>query len=151
LSFNKETIYEYFIEYGPVIEVKLNSDKREAYILFETGNSVRKLFDRQDKNLFAMFRMKKYKMEKIPDNTMDDLRHIRTSFLDTNLINMMKNKQLKENEEFLSNKRQFSDVPLDKVHFEEQKPSMKKVEANKESKKLSLEELEKLVASKFAV
>lgn len=39
-SFNKETIFEYFIEYGPILEVKLNLDKREAFILYETNISI---------------------------------------------------------------------------------------------------------------
>lgn len=39
-TFNKETIYEYFIEYGPICEIRMNTEKREALILFETSISI---------------------------------------------------------------------------------------------------------------
>ena len=39
-SYNNDTIYEYFIEYGPILEVKLDLEKHEAYILYETSLSI---------------------------------------------------------------------------------------------------------------
>ena len=39
-SYNIDTIHEYFIEYGPILEVKLDLEKHEAYILYETSLSI---------------------------------------------------------------------------------------------------------------
>jgi hypothetical protein len=66
---------------------------------------------------------------------------------------MMKNQKLKENSEFLQNKRGLSDTPLEKIKFsaEETHQNTNKNNNNNtsETKKLSLEELERIVSAKI--
>lgn len=45
-SYNKDIIFEYFVEYGPIVEINLNSEKREAYILYQTNMSIVKLINK---------------------------------------------------------------------------------------------------------
>lgn len=97
-----------------------------------------------------MFKMERYKPEQKKEG-LDDIHKIRTSYLDTNIINMMKNQKLKENTEFLQNKRVFSDTPLEKLKFstDEKMKQEDKHNSFNESMKLTLEELEKIVSSKI--
>ena len=98
-----------------------------------------------------MFKMERYKPDEKKEG-LDDLHKIRTSYLDTNIINMMKNQKLKENSEFLQNKRGLSDTPLEKIKFsaEETHQNTNKNNNNtSETKKLSLEELERIVSAKI--
>jgi hypothetical protein len=94
--------------------------------------------------------MERYKPDEKKEG-LDDLHKIRTSYLDTNIINMMKNQKLKENSEFLQNKREFSDTPLEKIKFstEDTHKKTEKINNTSETKKLSLEELEKIVSAKI--
>lgn len=100
-----------------------------------------------------MFRMEKFKLHENNDE-IDDIHKIRTSFLDSNIINMMKNKQTKHNSEFLQSKRLYNDIPLEKLKFMEQtnqNHNLTKEKSNTgvETKQLTLEELEEIISSKI--
>lgn len=101
-----------------------------------------------------MFRMERYKFDEKNDE-IEDIHHLRTSLLDSNIINMIKNKKIKENSEFLQTKRVFSDVPLEKLKFTEEfkineiKSNKAKYNIGIETKQLTLEELEKIVSEKI--
>jgi len=66
----------------------------------------------------------------------------------------MKSQKMKENSDFLNSKRASSDIPLDKIKYSEEESKDEKAKVihpttNKATKRLSLEELEKIVAAKM--
>ena len=89
--------------------------------------------------------MERYKKEESKED-FDNIRKIRTSFLDSNIINLIKNQKMKDNSEFLNNKRVFADVPLDKLKFKE---AEKNIFSENSGNKLNLEDFEKLVFAKI--
>ena len=93
-----------------------------------------------------MFKMERYKKEESKED-FDDIRKIRTSFLDSNIINLIKNQKMKDNSEFLNNKRIFADVPLDKLKFKETDKTINN--DNPLVNKLNLEDFEKIVFAKI--
>ena len=104
--------------------------------------------------------MERFKPDDKKDH-FDDIRMIRTSLLDSNIINLMKREKIRENADFLNSKREFADIPLDKTKYgEEEKKNTtqnskdKPVNPTQNStlgKKISLEELEKIISAKIAL
>jgi curved DNA-binding protein CbpA len=104
LLFSKETIHSYFKDFGTIEEININEENCKAYILFTSNRAVINLMNglnhNQNQNLSKLFRIKKCVKKAIPSD--DPIKNLKTSFLDSNTINTLKNIKMMKNVEFMN-------------------------------------------------
>jgi curved DNA-binding protein CbpA len=115
--FTKETIYSYFKEYGTIEEINFDEEKCKAYILFLSNKSVNTLLNtwRENPTLSKLFRIRKCSKKSILDK--DPLSNLKSSFLDSNTINTLKNMRMMKNVDFMNADKQKKEDVNDRSTF----------------------------------
>lgn len=102
--FTKEILKTYFKEFGHIEEIILKENENKALILFNNDRAIREILNNSNHIIHKLFRIKKYSKKEILSEKQKefDLRH---KFLDSETLEMIKNKQFMSNLNFMDEER----------------------------------------------
>jgi len=132
----KETIQSYFKDFGIIDEIVCRSDSNKAFILFSSESNFSQTLNmiKSDKVIKQLFKIKR--LNKLnSDEKVEEYDKIKSSYLDTNILNKIKNMKMQNNIEFMkSNMENFeSKVNLGKTDLNKEKESSNLREDNNPS------------------
>ena len=101
---NKETIRSIFQEYGKIEDIVMKEGNK-AYILFNSFKAVQNVEENGFKNsiLSKYFKIKKFLKNELQEEQID-LKKIKDSILDTNILYKLRDYKLSQNYEFMKSK-----------------------------------------------
>lgn len=102
--FTKEILKTYFKEFGHIEEIILKENENKALILFNNDKAIKEILNNSNHIIHKLFRIKKYSKKEILSEKQKEF-DIRNKFLDSETLNMIRNKQFMSNLNYMEQER----------------------------------------------
>jgi curved DNA-binding protein CbpA len=146
LEVSKEMIKAFFDPYGQIEEIILKEKKNKGYILFSNFRSINNVLETDDTNLKSLFEILKFKKKSdvnIENEKNKLYQNMKSSYLDSETLNRLKNAKLMSNVNFLNK--------IENVKKQEELDKQSKIKTNIDKidfSSMSVEDFEKALFKK---
>ncbi len=101
--YTKDILKCYFREFGQIEEIILIENEKKALLLFTNEKAIRNILDFSDNIIHRLFKIKKYSKKEFNNEKEKNKFDLKNKFLDTNTLDIIRNKQFMTNLNFMQN------------------------------------------------
>jgi len=102
--FTKDVLKIYFKEFGTIEEIILKENDNKALLLFNNEKAIKDILNSSNHIIHKLFRIKKYSKKVILEEKQINL-NLKNKFLDTETINLLRNKQFMSNLNYMQDEK----------------------------------------------